>query len=110
MIFFYWHRDRVAALALLSMLVVSCILQIVVAFVQHGKRPKDFIFAVFTIITGTKVGFDAYRVASAATTAEHHTFDPKFQLVITKAIEMFSEGIPGCVLRELHPHVPAPSL
>ena len=30
---------------------------------------------------------------------EHHTFDAKTELVITKCIEMVCESIPGCLLQ-----------
>jgi len=42
---------------------------------------------------------DAAAVCSGKKMDEHHAFDAKTELVITKCAEMIAESIPGCLLQ-----------
>ena len=51
------------------------------------------------VLTGMKPGFDARAVISGKEMDEHHVFDAKMEMVLTKGIEMVCESIPGCILQ-----------
>jgi len=42
---------------------------------------------------------DAAAVSSGKKMEEHHVFDAKTELAMTKCIEMLCESIPGCLLQ-----------
>ena len=58
---------------------------------------------VHAAATSAHTVFLAYRDAAAVCSGkkmeEHHVFDAKTELVITKGTEMFCESIPGCLLQ-----------
>jgi hypothetical protein len=84
----------------LALMVGGCVLfQLLVAWLQHGKRPRDFAVEALVVCTGLKPAFDAARVAGGAKKQSHHLFDPQTDLVWTKSIEMAVESIPGCILQ-----------
>ncbi|GMI53009.1 hypothetical protein TeGR_g2903 [Tetraparma gracilis] len=60
---------------------------------------RTMLFEVLSIVTFSKPGVDAYRVASGAETAEGSTMDPLGEMVYTKGGELVFEAVPGLVLQ-----------
>jgi hypothetical protein len=85
---------------LLGMLLLSLFLQLCVCIVQNRRmKPKVVLREIVIVLAGLKSGFDAYRISSGAEIHRGQVFDPKMDMVFTKSIELFAEGIPGCILQ-----------
>jgi len=85
--------------ALLYMILVSMVLQLIVVFLQHQKKPMEMVKWTLIVLTGLAPGFHAQRVASGKEMEEHHLIDAKTELVVSKMLEMVAESVPGCVLQ-----------
>jgi len=88
----YWY-------SLLMMLVGSIVLQLLVSFTQHRKKPWAMARDMLVVITGLNAPFGAAAVCRGQKMEEHHAFDAKTELVATKMCEMLSESLPGCLLQ-----------
>ena len=51
------------------------------------------------VLTGMKMPWDAYRIASGAEQEKDTEFDPMTEMTFTKCIEMFAESIPGIIIQ-----------
>ena len=51
------------------------------------------------VLSGTKPGVDAMRVASGVEQNEHNAVDPMMELATTRALELVCEAIPGSILQ-----------
>ena len=51
------------------------------------------------VLSGTKPGVDAMRVASGTEQSEHNVCDPATELTFTRCVELVSEAIPGSILQ-----------
>ena len=59
---------------------------------NHKKSKCDIVKECSYVITGFMPGIAAYRVAVGKKQRAEELVDPKTELVIVKAIEMFAEG------------------
>jgi len=85
--------------SLLGMVVASMVLQLFTAFAQNRKKPWVMAKELLIVVTLMKSAVDAFRVASGHEMEEHHIFDAKSELVVTKCVEMIAESIPGSLLQ-----------
>ncbi|GMI33238.1 hypothetical protein TeGR_g2776, partial [Tetraparma gracilis] len=89
--------------ALLGMMGANLVFQLVIVTTKCHSVKKDkwrtMLFEVLSIVTFSKPGVDAYRVASGAETTEGTTVDPLTEMVYTKAGELVFEAVPGLVLQ-----------
>ena len=60
---------------------------------------RSFVHAAATSAHSVFLARDAAAVCSGKKMEEHHSFDAKTELVLTKGIEMICESIPGCLLQ-----------
>jgi len=51
------------------------------------------------VLSGTKPGVDAMRVASGAEQSEYNAMDPAMELTVTRCLELVCEAIPGSILQ-----------
>jgi len=85
--------------SLLWMVVAGMVLLLLSVVGQNWKKPQVMAKEMLIVMTGLKPAVDCGRVCAGREMEEHHTFDVKTELVITKAAEMVCESIPGCVLQ-----------
>jgi len=85
--------------SLMGMLVASMVLQAMIVFGQHRKKPREMAKEMLFVVTGMKGPVDAYRVCIGKQMEEHHVIDAKLELVMTKLCELVCESIPGCLLQ-----------
>ena len=85
--------------SLLGMVVASMVLQLLIVFVQNKGKPRVMAKEMLIVMTLMKPAIDAGRVASGKQMEEHHAFDAKSELVITKCVEMIAESVPGAILQ-----------
>jgi hypothetical protein len=83
----------------LLMISTNIIMQLLIAFLQHRKKPIDFLREAAIIMLALKPAADAGRVASGQDKDKHHILSPKVEMWFIKAIELFAEAVPGCVLQ-----------
>jgi hypothetical protein len=87
--------------ALMGMIGASMAMQLVVTFVQTRGIKKDRWMKtakeVAAIVSCTKPGLDAWRVASGTEQATGAVFSPLVEMVYGKAAETVAESIPGLV-------------
>ena len=86
--------------SLMGMVVGSMVLQLLLVFVQHRKRPLKMLGEMLIVLTGLKPGFDAKHVCSGKEMDENSVMDAKTELLLAKCSEMFCESIPGCLLQQ----------
>jgi hypothetical protein len=67
----------------------------VVWFQTRGGPRFSFLKGALMVVTGTKVGFDAHRVATGEEKKEYGLLSPEVELTTTRVQEMMSESIPG---------------
>jgi len=85
--------------SLLGMVVASMVLQLIVVFLQNGKKPWVMAKEMLIVVTGLKSAVDCKRVCAGQEMEEHHMIDAKTELMFTKGTEMVCESIPGSVLQ-----------
>jgi len=85
--------------SLLGMVVGSMVLQLLIVFGQNRKKPWAMAKDMLIVMTFAKPGYDCYKVCSNQDMDEHHVFDAKTELVLTKGAEMMAESIPGSLLQ-----------
>ena len=85
--------------SLLGMIVACMVCQLLIVFVQNKKKPLVMAKEMLIVLTGLKPGYDCFKVVSGFAMCEHHAFDAKSELAITKGIEMVCESIPGCIIQ-----------
>ena len=66
---------------LLYLLITNIVCQLVIVFFQNRKGPlRHMLMEILHVVTCTKVGVDAYRVASGAEREAYNIFDPYLEL------------------------------
>jgi hypothetical protein len=85
---------------LLSLLVINVAMQLLTVVGQNKNTPKSVLmWELLYVVTCTKVGVDAYRVATGVEQDPHTRLDPKTVLAFVKSEELTTEAIPGCILQ-----------
>ena len=85
---------------LLVMLILNMLAQLLLVWLQTTKGPKaTMVKDMLYVITAVKPGVDAWRVATGQEQSEYQMFNPKTELLMSKAIELMFEAIPGCVVQ-----------
>jgi hypothetical protein len=92
--------DTGTAKGLLAMVGANIVWQLIIVYAQtqglKKKRWKTALFEMVTVISFSKPGVDAYRVASGAEQLAGAAVDPLKEMIITKGGELVFEAIPGC--------------
>ncbi|GMI18901.1 hypothetical protein TeGR_g14830 [Tetraparma gracilis] len=100
---FYEKGNTGTAKSLLVMVGANIAYQTFVVYVQtqglKKKKWRTMLFEMLTVITFTKPGIDAYRVASGAEQLAGAAVDPLNEMIITKMGELVFEAIPGLILQ-----------
>ena len=65
---------------------------------SRGPR-RVMVVEMLIVVSGTKPGVDAMRVASGAEQSEHNVADPMTELTVTRCSELVCEAIPGSILQ-----------
>jgi hypothetical protein len=98
---FYDMGDTGNAKGLLAMVGANLLYQLLIVYLQARGLKKNkwrsMIFEMLTVVSFTKPGFDAYRVASGAEQVPGAACSPLMEMVFTKASELVFEAIPGWV-------------
>ena len=87
------------AMSLFAFVVANLALQLFIVWGQNKTKPRRLAMEMVIVLTGLKPAVDAARVARGLEEEEHHTVDHKTEQVGTKLVELFAEGIPGCMLQ-----------
>ena len=88
------------ARSLLVMISACLLLQLYLVYLQTSRGPRRvMIKEMLIVLSGTKPGVDAMRVASGAEPNEHNVFNPEVELTFMRMCELFCEAIPGCILQ-----------
>jgi hypothetical protein len=100
--FFNTGRSGTAK-SLLAMVGANLTFQLLLVVVQTNglkkdRRKKRFL-EILSVVTFTKPGVDAYRVASGAETEPGASFDPLIEMTSTKIGELVFEALPGLCLQ-----------
>ncbi|GMH56469.1 hypothetical protein TL16_g02141 [Triparma laevis f. inornata] len=74
-------------------------MSLLIVFVQNYKKTKRLLREFAYVLTFTKPGVDAYRVAIGAEAEVGSMFAPKSELIYTKGAELFTEAIPGTMIQ-----------
>ncbi|GMI36316.1 hypothetical protein TeGR_g6771 [Tetraparma gracilis] len=89
------------AKALLGMVGANLLCQSLVVYVQTAGLKKNrwraTIFEILSVVTFSKPGLDAYRVASGA--EQESAMPPLMEMTSTKISELVCEGLPGLILQ-----------
>ena len=82
-------------------LLTSLGLLFVIVYFQHRKRGSYMVLFQewFFVVTATKAGRDAYKVAMNLKHEEGALVDPFFELSFAKGVEMLTESIPGVLIQ-----------
>ncbi|GMH86654.1 hypothetical protein TrST_g13924 [Triparma strigata] len=78
---------------------LTMIFQILIAYVQNGKKASSFFHDLFCILTGFKPALDAYRVGSGAEQEDHHRIAPMAEMTYCKVIELVFEAVPASIVQ-----------
>jgi hypothetical protein len=63
---------------------------------ENHKGPRRVMLKeMLIVLSGTKPGIDAKRVADGNERAKHAALDPDLELTATRCFELFCESIPG---------------
>ena len=96
---FYVMGKVSTANGLLAMVGANLLYQLLIVHVQVQGLKKDkwrtALVEMLSVITFTKPGLDAYRVASGAEQLPGAAVGPLLEMTYTKAGELFFESIPG---------------
>ncbi|GMI21069.1 hypothetical protein TeGR_g6741 [Tetraparma gracilis] len=88
--------------SLVGMVGANLALQLAMVTLQTSnlktRRWRTFFWEALSVITFTKPGLDAYKVASGAETIPGAS-TPLFEMLITKGSELVFEGVPGLILQ-----------
>ena len=98
MVMVYMREGQVGAASSLLVMISACLL-IQLTFVYFQGSRRVMVKEVLIALSGTKPGVDAMRVASDTEKNEHNVFDPASELAGSRAIELFCESIPRCILQ-----------
>ncbi|GMI38335.1 hypothetical protein TeGR_g2682 [Tetraparma gracilis] len=102
---FFGTGQVAAAKALLIMVGTNLVFQLLVVWLQtrglKKNRLKTQLFEVISVLTFTKPGLDAYRVASGNEQQAGEAMGPLSVMIAVKAGEMMFEGIPGLVIQSV---------
>ncbi|GMI30077.1 hypothetical protein TeGR_g6475 [Tetraparma gracilis] len=100
---FYVMGKMGTANGLLAMVGANLGFQVLIVFAQTQGLKKDklrtALFEMLSVITFTKPGLDAYRVASGAEQPTGAAMNPLMEMIYTKGGELVLEAIPGLVLQ-----------
>jgi hypothetical protein len=92
-----------AAYSLLAMVGANMLWQGLLIYVQTNGLKRDkwrtMLTELLAVVTFTKPGLDAYRVASGAEAAPGAAVEPLTEMGLTKGGELIFEAIPGLVLQ-----------
>jgi hypothetical protein len=83
------------AFLLIAMLLTGIFFHVLLVLTQHKSNKWTMLKEALVAVVGLKPVADAFRVSSGAEIQEGHFIDPSTELVVSKGIELFSEGIPG---------------
>ena len=83
------------------MIAICMVVQLLVVWAQHHKKPAGMAKDMLLVVTFLKPASDAYKRASGDEGEDHHILPPKLELVVFKGIEMSCESIPSTVLQML---------
>jgi hypothetical protein len=84
------------ALSLAIMVGLCLVLQLFVVLGQTRKGPRRVMLKeILIVLSGTKPGIDAKRVADGNEQAEHAAAPPEMELTGTRSCELVCESIPG---------------
>ncbi|GMI24966.1 hypothetical protein TeGR_g5962, partial [Tetraparma gracilis] len=100
---FYDLGDTGTANGLMAMVGANITWQMILVYMQtHGlkkHRWRTTLFEMLTVVTFTKPGIEAHRVASGAEQIPGAAISPLMEMIATKCGELFFEAIPGLVLQ-----------
>jgi hypothetical protein len=85
--------------ALLAMVLTNLFFQLIMQWLQNGRKSKEFFMNALVIVVGLKPAADAYNVCSGKQIQVHQTFEPSTELSMTKCSELVAESIPGTILQ-----------
>ncbi|GMI21144.1 hypothetical protein TeGR_g7655 [Tetraparma gracilis] len=89
-----------AALGLAFMVGLCLLFQLFLAWIQTHKGPRLVMLKeMLIVLSGTKPGVDAKRVADGNEQAEHAAINPELEMTGTRCFELVFESIPGAVLQ-----------
>jgi hypothetical protein len=81
-------------------MVTMCLtLQVIGSVINNHKNKARCIAEILIILVGFKPGIDAVRVATDEKKKDYQVVEPFIDLCGAKAIELFCEAIPGCVVQ-----------
>lgn len=89
------------AMVLLAMVVVTLLLQILIAYIQANGNRRELLVEAVLVVSGLKPAVDAYRVSSNIPSPPHHLLENFAQLTYIKCIGKSACGV-SCLL--LLPH------
>ena len=97
MIYTYATTGQQGTALSLAVMVGLCLLgQLALVWVQNHKGPRRVMLKeMLIVLSGTKPGIDAKRVADGNEQTEHATINPDMELVCTRCFELVCESIPG---------------
>ena len=97
---FFNQKHLVFGFLIVGMVGLCLFLQFALAILQNYRLGfRRTLVECLVILVGLRPALDAYRVSSAKTREEGQVFEPLLELMITRAIEMFAESIPGFVVQ-----------
>ena len=84
------------AWSLAGMVGLCLAFQLLIVWIQTRKGPRRVMLKeMLIVLSGTKPGIDAKRVADGNELTEHATINPDMELVCTRCFELVCESIPG---------------
>ena len=100
-IYIYLNTDGMGnfAFALLLMVLQNVMSQLLVVLVTRSKA-SEIARECLNVIFLMKPAIDAYRIASGKKRKETEVLTPFMEMVFVGFVELFSQGIPGVILRE----------
>jgi len=101
MVILYTSEGQVGnARSLLAMIGMCLLLQLGLVYAQTSTGPRRVMAKeMLIVLSGTKPGVDAMRVASGTEQNEHNVVDPAIELATMRCVELICEAIPGCILQ-----------
>eukprot|EP00519_Triparma_laevis_P011501 CAMPEP_0182508184 /NCGR_PEP_ID=MMETSP1321-20130603/24535_1 /TAXON_ID=91990 /ORGANISM="Bolidomonas sp., Strain RCC1657" /LENGTH=665 /DNA_ID=CAMNT_0024714221 /DNA_START=50 /DNA_END=2047 /DNA_ORIENTATION=- len=101
MIFVFWRTgEKVYAYATVGFIMLSLFLQVLFVVLQNRKQPKGKIIKeCLYVMSLTKPGVDAYRVAINAEDVPGSICSPRSEMMYFKGVELFAEAIPGSLVQ-----------
>lgn len=105
-IYIYFQTDQDAfAWGLISMVLLNLLFQMAVAFLQTKGRGEGWwrvcLMEWMYVLTFTKPGVDAWRVASGVEKQPGAMVTPLSEMLWSKNAEMFCEAIPGMIIQSV---------